>query len=134
MKVLVVTSEPINAELLRSALDGEADDAEVLVVAPALHDSPVRFWMSDDDEAIAAAQRVQDETVERLEEEGVDAAGDTGESDPLVAAEDALATFEADRVVIFTHPGDETAYREEELAEAGERLGVPVVHSVVTRD
>lgn len=129
----MLTSEPVSGELLRSALGDDASDAEVLVVSPALHDSPVRFWASDDDEAIERAQAVQEETVERLEEEDIDAAGDTGESDPLQAAEDALATFPADRVVIFSHPGDERAYREEELDEARERLGVPVIQSDVSR-
>jgi len=134
MKVVVLTSEPISADLLRAALGDDARDAEVMVVAPALHDSPVRFWASDSDEAIARAQEVQEESVERLEEEGVDAAGDTGESDPLLALQDALATYEADRVVVFTHPGEERAYREEELvAEVERRFGVPVVHSEVSR-
>jgi hypothetical protein len=132
MKVLVLTSEPINAELVRAAV-GEEADFEVMVVSPALHDSPVRFWASDSDEAIARAQQVQEESVERLEEEGVDAAGDTGESDPMVALEDALATFDADRIVVFSHPDDERAYREEQLTAAERRFGIPVVHSVVSR-
>lgn len=134
MKVVVLTSEPISADLLRAALGDDARDAEVMVVAPALHDSPVRFWASDSDEAIARAQEVQEESVERLEEEGVDAAGDTGESDPLLALQDALATYQADRIVIFTHPDEERAYREDELvAEAQRRFGVPVVHSTISR-
>ena len=134
MRVVVLTSEPISADLLRAALGDDAADAEVMVVAPALHDSPVRFWASESDEAIARAQEVQQETVERLEEEGVDAAGDTGESDPLLALQDALATYRADRIVIFTHPGEERTYREEDLAaEAQRRFGLPVVHSTVSR-
>jgi len=134
MKVVVLTSEPVSADLLQAALGDDAREAEVMVVAPALHDSPVRFWASDSDEAIARAQEVQEESVERLEEEGVDAAGDTGESDPLLALQDALTTYEADRIVIFTHPGEEQSYREDELvAEAQRRFGVPVVHSTISR-
>lgn len=134
MKVLVLTSEPVNAEMLRAAVGEGADDAEVMVVAPALHDSPIRFWASDDDDAIARAQAVEEETVERLEDEGVDAVGDTGEADPMVALRDALATFPADRVVVFSHEGDDQAYRENELVPEAEReLGVPVVHTTVGR-
>jgi hypothetical protein len=33
-----------------------------------------------------------------------DAAGDTGESEPAVALQDALATFPADRIVVISHP------------------------------
>ena len=133
MKVLVLTTEPVNGEMLRGALGEDAQDAEVMVISPALHDSPVRFWISDDDEAIARAQRVQEETVERLDEEGIDAAGDTGESDPLLAVQDALATFPAERVVIFRHPGGQEGYREEELRDVEQRFGVPVVQAEVER-
>ena len=134
MKVLVLTAEPISAEVLRDAIGGgEAEDAEVLVVSPALQESGLRFWMSDADQAIGRAEAVQQESVERLEEEGIDAAGDTGESDPLIALQDALATFPADRIVVVTHPEGDSAYREEDLVPAAqERFGVPVEHRVVS--
>ena len=85
-------------------LGEEIEGAEVLVVSPATNQSKVAFWVSDSDEAIEEAEDAQEETVERLEEEGVDAAGDTGESEPAVAIQDALATFAADRIVVFTIP------------------------------
>ena len=134
MKVLVLTSEPIDAGTLKSAVGEGTGDAEVMVVSPALQDSPVRFWVSDSDAAIARAQEVAEETVERLEEGGVDAAGDTGESEPLVALQDALATFDADRIVVFTHEGEDSAYREQELTpEVERRFGLPVSHSTISR-
>jgi nucleotide-binding universal stress UspA family protein len=134
MKVLAVVSEPIDADALRAALgDAEVtEDAEVLVVSPALHASGLRFWMSDDDDAIARAEAVQQETVERLEEAGIDAAGDTGEADPMTAIQDALQTFPAERIVIFSHPEGEQSYREEELDEAQRRFGVPVVQGSIS--
>ena len=135
MKVLLLTAEPITAEVLRDAIGGDAaEDAEVLVVSPALQDSGLRFWVSDADEAIARAEDVQIETVERLDEEGVDAAGDTGEPDPLLAIQDALATFAADRIVIVTHPEGEKARFEKDVAtEAKRRFNVPVEHREVSR-
>ena len=134
MKVLVITSEPIDADVLRDTVGAdEAQDAEVMVVAPALHQSALRFWVSDADEAIGHAQQVQEETVERLEEEGIDAAGDTGESKPLVAIEDALATFPADRIVVVTHPDDQRTWSEEDLDQVRERFDVPVEYRQVTR-
>jgi hypothetical protein len=134
MKLLVLTAEPISADILREAAGEEADDAEVMVVSPALTDSPLRFWVSDADDAIAHAGQAAEETVERLDEEGIDAAGDTGESDPMQALEDALATYDADRIVIFTHPDDERDYLEDGFVEEAEqRLGRPVIHREVTR-
>jgi hypothetical protein len=134
MKLLVVTAEPIDARLLRSAVGDEVEEAEVMVVSPATQGSSLRFWLSDADEAIASAEAAQLESVERLEEGGIDAAGDTGESEPAVAVRDALETFPADRVVIFSHPEQDRDYREDsELSELTERLGVPVTHGTISR-
>ena len=134
MKLLVVTPEPVDARMLRSALGDEVEGAEVLVISPATNQSKLAFWVSDPDEAIAEAELAQEETVERLEEEGVDAAGDTGESEPAVAIQDALATFAADRIVVFSHPEQELDYREDAgLADAESRFGIPLTHALISR-
>ena len=135
MKLLVVTPEPVDANMLRATLGDEVEGAEVLVVSPATNRSKVAFWVSDPDEAIAEAEAAQTETVERLEEQGVDAAGDTGESEPAVALQDALATFPADRIVVFSHPEGDRDYREDEgLADAQERFGIPLTHALISRN
>jgi hypothetical protein len=88
-------------------------------VSPAVNDSPLAFWVSDSDEAIADAQQRLDETLGKLRSAGVSARGTTGESEGLLAIQDALATFPADRVVVVDDP---------DVAEqAAERLDVPVV-------
>jgi hypothetical protein len=134
VKLLVVTPEPVDANMLRKTLGDEVEGAEVLVVSPATNQSKVAFWVSDPDEAIAEAEAAQTETVERLEESGVDAAGDTGESEPAVAIQDALATFKADRIVVFSHPEGDRDYREDDgLADAEERFGVPLTHALISR-
>lgn len=135
MKLLVITSEPISAAQLREALPGDTDpeQAEVMVIAPALQKSALRFWLSDADEAIARADDIRRQTVERLGAEGVPATGDTGESNPPEAIQDALQSFSADRIVLFTHPGDEQRYREDvDAAEIEERFGLPVDRAVVS--
>jgi hypothetical protein len=125
-KVLALVAEPISGDMLRSALGDDADEAEVMVVAPAL-DSKTRFWTSDSDDAIARADAVQSETVERMAEQGVDAVGDTGESDPLLALQDALATFPAEEIVIVTHPEGERNWAEDDLLEQAQgRFELPV--------
>ena len=82
MKLLVVTPEPVDADMLRSALGEEVEGAEVLVISPATNSSPVAFWVSDADEAIEEAEAAKEETVERLEEEGIDAAGTPARPSP----------------------------------------------------
>jgi nucleotide-binding universal stress UspA family protein len=129
MKVLVLTSEPITADQLRGALhaDIEPSDAEVMVVAPAYAESGLKFWMSDADDAIARAEQVRRDSVRELDKAGVPATGDTGESDPQTAIEDALKTFDADRIVVFTHKGEDQRYREDvDWDEVAERVGRPV--------
>jgi hypothetical protein len=129
MKLLVLTSEPISAQQLRDAVSGDVDpkQAEIMVVAPALQEGPVKFWLSDADEAIARAEQVRRRSVERLGAEGLAASGDTGESDPLEAIEDALQTFAADRIVLFTHAERDQRYREDvDEREVAERFGLPV--------
>ena len=129
-KILALVSEPISGEVLKSAVGSDdAEEAEVLVIAPALNDSKARFWASDPDDSIERAEGVAEESVERMDEEGVDAAGDTGESDPLLALQDALATFEADEIVLCTHSGGEINWLEDGLVdEAKERFDAPVRH------
>ena len=134
MKLLVLTPEPVDADMLRSTLGEEVEGAEVLVVSPATNRSKLAFWIGDSDEAIAEAEQAQQESVERLEEEGVDAVGDTGDSEPAVAIQDALATFPADRIVVFSHPESERDYREDAgLADAESRFGVPLTHALISR-
>jgi hypothetical protein len=131
-KILALVAEPVSGEALKKAVgDEDAASAEVLVVAPALN-SKRRFLLADPDAAIERAEEVQEETVERMDEEGIDAAGDTGESDPLLAVQDALQTFEADEIVLFTHPGGKRNWLEEGIVDdAKERFTPPVRHFVV---
>jgi hypothetical protein len=134
VKLLVLTPEPIDASALRQIAGDDAAGAEVLVVSPASQRSSLRFWMSDADEAIAAAQATADETAERLEEEGVDAVGIPGEGEPALALQDALATFPADRIVVFTHPEGDRDYREDAgLRDAEGRFGVPIAFAEISR-
>jgi hypothetical protein len=130
-RIIAVVSEPISGEALRSALGHDVGDAEVLVVAPALT-TKFRWLTGQVDEDIERAEAVQEESVERLGEEGVDAAGDTGEADPLLAVQDALQTFPADRVVLFTHSEGGRNWLEEGVVdEARERFDRPVEHLVL---
>jgi hypothetical protein len=134
VKLLVLTPEPISAQQLRNAIQDGVDpgEVEVMVVAPALHEDAFQFWLSDADDAIAKADEVRRQTVNELDQAGVEASGDTGESDPAKAIEDTLATFRADRIVVFSHPGSNQRYREDvDADELEQRFGVPVDHATV---
>jgi hypothetical protein len=119
VNVLVLAASPVDAGLLRRELGDDAEGAQVLVVSPAVNSSPLAFWVSDSDEAIEDAQERLDETLANLKGSGVEARGTTGDSEALVAIQDALATFPADRIVVVDDP--------EVVDEAAERFDVPVV-------
>jgi hypothetical protein len=132
VKLLVVTTEAITGDQLRRALPAGADpgDAEVMIVAPALHKSALRFWVSDADEAIAKAQEVQEESLHQLADAGISAAADTGESEIGDAIADALKTFPADRILLFTHPDSSKRYREDvDPDDLRQRFGVPITEA-----
>lgn len=134
MRILVVTTEAVSADQLREALPPDADpqEAEVMVVAPALHESALRFWLSDADDAIARADAVRRETLRRLGDGGLAASAQTGESGTAEAIEDALKSFPADRILVFSHPEGERRYREDLDAGAVEdRFRIPVIRAEI---
>jgi hypothetical protein len=128
VKLLVLATDPVDADDVRQALpDHDLDGTEVLVVSPAVNESPVAFWVSDADEAIADAESAAEQTAAQLRDSGAQARATAGDSEPLVALEDALATYPADRVLVFVRADDRSRYREEDvLGEAEQRFGVPV--------
>ena len=129
MRLLVLAPDAVDAAAVRRALpDDDLTGAEVLVIAPVIQESGLRFWMSDSDDAIQDAEQAANETAGslRAQTDARNVRATTGESEPLLALQDALATFPADRVLVFQRDGDDERYREEDLAEAQERFGVPV--------
>jgi hypothetical protein len=132
-RVLVVANETVGGHALhqriREAVEGR--QAEILVVTPALN-SPLRHWLSDEDGARAAAQRRLDASLASLGAERIQARGVVGDSEPLMAMEDALRTFGADEIIISTHPEGRSHWLEQGLVlKARERFPMPVTHVVV---
>ncbi len=131
-RILVCANETVGSQMLRQVILSKAGgiDEQVLVVVPALN-SPLRHWASDDDGARAAAADRLEESLQRLKEAGVDAAGMVGDGDPLQAMEDALRTFGADEIVISTHPEGRSHWLERGVVEkARARFAVPITHVV----
>jgi hypothetical protein len=132
-RILVVANETVGGTTLREevARRAQGGSTELLVVAPALN-SPVRHWVSDEDDARAAAQRRVEESIARLGETGLTVRGRVGDGDPLLAIEDALRTFGADEIVISTHPEGRSNWLERGVVSgARERFAVPITHVVV---
>jgi hypothetical protein len=132
-RILVVANETVAGHTLRSMILERSLDVreEVLVVTPALN-SPLRHWVSDEDDAREAAQERLDASLAKLADAGVAARGEVGDGDPLQAMEDALRTFGADEIIISTHPEGRSNWLERGIVEkARERFAVPITHVVV---
>lgn len=110
-------------------VDQRAGRHEVLVVAPALN-SRLRHWVSDVDGAIAAASARVSVALDHLHGSGVLARGEVGDSDPLLAIEDALHSFAADEIVVSTYPPGRSNWLERGLPERAQGFGLPIVHLV----
>jgi GABA permease len=132
-KVLVVANETVGAEELLAELRQierhKASEYLVMVPARPLHEEHGSVWTQEG--AQEAAKARLDHTLGILHAEGLDATGTIGDCRPLHAIADALMDFEADRIVISTHPTERSRWLRSGLVEsARKRFGVPVVHVV----
>jgi hypothetical protein len=135
-RILVVANETVGGpELLTEIRERSAGrSARVLVVCPALN-SPLRHWVSDEDQARAEAQARLDESLTSMRAVGLDAAGEIGDGDPVQAIEDALRTFQPDELIISTHPPGRSHWLERGVVErARSRFDIPLIHVVVDLD
>ena len=132
-RVLVVANETVGGDELMDAI-GElaiAGKTKFHVVSPALN-TRLKTWTSDEDPARVAAEKRLDATVKRLASVGVEAAGNVGDVDPLVAVEDAVRLFHPNEIVVSTHPAGRSNWLERGVVSAlRERYEVPVTHVVV---
>ena len=133
-RILVLANETVGGRRLREVLQGCTEGyqrSRVHVVAPALN-SPVRHWASDEDPARSAAEERLAASLARLREGGIDASGGIGDAEPLQALEDGLRLFDADEIVISTHPEGRSHWLEKGVVqEARARFAVPITHVVV---
>jgi hypothetical protein len=129
--MLVIAAAAVDGEALRGEVQRRAAgrEAEVRVVTPAVIDSKLKHTLGDVDEAIPMAEDRLSRAVEGLEGNGIPASAVVGDSDPLIATEDALGVFPADEILVVTHRDDEAKWFEEGLFDrAAERFEPPIVH------
>ena len=132
-RIHVIANETVGGETLRDRIRERTEGfrSQVLVVSPALN-SPLKHWVSDEDEARQAAQERLARSLARLREAGINARGEIGDGEPLQAIEDALRTFGADEIIISTHPEGRSHWLERGVVSgARERFAAPITHVVV---
>lgn len=135
-RILVVANETVGGRELLAEISSRSigRKAVVLVVCPVLN-SPLRHWVSDEDQARAAAHARLDQSLVSMRAAGIEATGEIGDGDPIQAIEDALRTFRPDELMISTHPVGRSHWLERGVVErARERFALPVTHVVVDLD
>jgi hypothetical protein len=108
-KVLVISTVSRSPEALRAAAGGEID--ELRVVVPVVRQSRLQWLTNADDEAREHAEGAAARLGRALPSK--DTQSTAGDSDPLLAVEDALREFAADEVVVVTRPDEEASWLEE---------------------
>jgi hypothetical protein len=128
--VLVISSSEWPVEALRAALGD--DVGELRVVVPAVHQSRLQWLTNADDDARERAADAASSIADALPSQETESSA--GDSDPLLAAGDALREFDADEVVVVTRPDEEATWLEEGDSEViARRLrGLKVTRLVVS--
>jgi hypothetical protein len=132
--LLVVANETVASETLRDAIGTLAgDETEILVIAPALN-TRLGYWAGDDRRARRQAAERLDFCLDLLATVGVPAQGFVADENPLLAIEDALRVYDADRILISTHPDGHSNWLARRIVErVRERFAQPVEHVVAER-
>ena len=127
--VLVVSSVPEVPPEVHEVL-GE-DVGKVHVVAPAVKQSRLQWLTNAEDDARVEAERTAAKVAQATSEDAQRVEAEAGDSDPLLAVEDALRTFEADEIVVVLRRGDDASWLEEgagdTIAERFPKLPVKTV-------
>jgi hypothetical protein len=139
-RILVVANETIGGRALIDAVRKHAEAAhrdarpfEVLVVAP--QNQPKHGYVVFDESVRSAAEGRLRTTLEQLRAAGIEATGEVMDPDPYHATMDALGAFQADEVIISTHPGPRSGWLRRDLIDrVRDATGCPVEHIVVDLD
>ena len=118
---------------LEKALDLGLSVGELRVVVLAVHQSRLQWLTNADDDARERADEAASSIAEALPSQQTGSSA--GDSDSLLAVEDALREFDADEVVVVTRPDEEATWLEEGSSEViARRLGGLKVTRLVVSD
>jgi GABA permease len=138
-RVLVLANETVEGDELLSELrrideDGKATyficvPANPIDTGQAMHAGAVYLW----DATVQAAQERLDRTLAVMASSDLEVSGELGDYRPLRALAHAVDEFTPDRLVICTHPEDQSAWLRYEIVERARESypNLPVTHVIV---
>jgi hypothetical protein len=119
----IITDDPLGPEPLREIHGGPRDqgnEVALRVIVPAVEANAFRHTLGDIDEPRQEAEARLGRVLKELRANGIEAAGEVGDPDPIQAAQDALLKAPADEIVIFEHEHTHARWFEEGLLEKAE--------------
>jgi hypothetical protein len=126
--LVIATDELAGPELVEEFRHRLRDvEAEVMVIAPAVEKTVFHHALGDVDTAVMEAGRRLETSLDELRRAGIPALGEIGDSDPIVAAEDALRVSFADEVLIVAHADDQARWFEDGLFQRAKHELRPAV-------
>ncbi|MGB0119988.1 MAG: hypothetical protein WBP55_03415 [Solirubrobacterales bacterium] len=136
LKVLLVADEEFRGseflDELRQHIDGRSAEVQVFVIAPALASSGLEHELAAFDGAIKEAGERLENILAELKTVGIDAIGQVGDGDVVLAIGDGLREFEAEEIIVVGHADKDAAYGEKNLWKRIEHeFHQPVVELVV---
>ncbi len=135
-RILVLATDRLTGRELIEELRHHVRDEgtrEVMVIAPAVEKTAFHHALGDVDAASLQARVRLEESLAELRRAGIPAMGEVGDSDPLVAAKDALGDFAADEVLIVAHAEDQQRWFEPHLFERAQETLSPALRLVKIR-
>lgn len=128
----IVTDDLAGEESLREIRRaGAGEELDLRIVAPAVEANAFQHTLGDIDEPRRGAQARLEQVLEELRANGIEAAGEVGDPDPIQAAQDALLVAPADEIVIFEHEQSQAHWFEEGLLEKAEAGLDPPLRMVI---
>jgi hypothetical protein len=133
--ILVVANETVGGRVLIEAVRARAAQGPIHVRVICPQNEPKHGYVVHNELVHKAAANRLEITLAELREEGIDAAGEVMDPDPYQATMDGIAHFNADEVIISTHPATRSGWLRRDLVDRiRQDSGLPLTHVVVDLD
>jgi len=128
-RCLIVANQTLRSPQLREEVlrRRDAGDHEFHVVVPATHAHGTALWTEG--QALAHAREALDDALGHFRADGIDATGEVGDADPVLAVNDVIARQGVDEIIVSTLPLGVSKWLKRDLPHRLERrFGLPVTH------
>ena len=128
-RCLIVANQTLMSPQLREEVlrRRDAGDHEFHVVVPATHAHGTALWTEG--RALAQARDALDDALAHFRAVGIDATGEVGDADPVLAVNDVITRERVDEIIVSTLPLGVSKWMKRDLPHRLERrFSKPVTH------